>query len=171
MRSTLDGVVGGAVIDFGSWREEFRRALDRGEATAVPCGGCTACCRSAQFVHIEPDEVDTLAHIPPDLLVPAPARPTGHMVMGFDGEGRCPMLTESGCRIYEHRPRTCRSYDCRVFAASGIQPDQALVAEAIKRWHFEPGPARTAVVERAAGLRRRGAGAAEAAVRSALEGI
>ena len=31
---------------------------------------CTACCTSSQFVHIEPDETDTLAHVPAALLVP-----------------------------------------------------------------------------------------------------
>ena len=39
-----------------------------------PCRAvtCTACCTSSQFVHIEPDETDTLAHIPAALRFPAP---------------------------------------------------------------------------------------------------
>jgi Fe-S-cluster containining protein len=104
----------------------------------VPCGGCTACCASSQFVHIEPDEHDTLAHVPPELLFPAPFRPPGHVLLGYDEHGRCPMLGERGCSIYEHRPRTCRTYDCRVFAATGIEPDrgEAAVAQRVERWRF-----------------------------------
>jgi Fe-S-cluster containining protein len=115
----------------------MQRAL-RGEADAdVPCRTCTACCRSSQFVHIAPDESDTLAHVPTDLLFPAPGLPDGHVVLGYDENGHCPMLTDTGCSIYEHRPRTCRSYDCRVYAATGLHPDdKPLVAEHVRRWEF-----------------------------------
>ena len=41
-----------------------------GVESDVPCNGCTACCRSSQFVHVGPDEADTLAHIPAELLFP-----------------------------------------------------------------------------------------------------
>lgn len=58
--------------------------------------------------------------------------------MGFDERGRCPMLGDDGCSIYEHRPRTCRAYDCRVFTAAGIEPDpdQAAVGRRVQRWQF-----------------------------------
>ena len=102
----------------------------------MPCDGCTACCRSSQFVHIEPDELDTLAHVPDELLFPAPGRPRGHVVLGYDERGHCPMLVEDGCSIYAHRPRACRTYDCRVFPASGVTPDKPLVAERAARWVF-----------------------------------
>ena len=56
------------------------RAALRGERDSdVPCNGCTACCTSSQFVHIGPDETDTLAHIPAELLFPAPRLPRGHV--------------------------------------------------------------------------------------------
>ena len=124
--------------ELSSWFAAMQVAL-RGEGESdVPCGRCTACCRSAQFVHIEPDETDTLAHVPAALRVRAPGRPRGHVVLGYDEHGRCPMLGEHGCTIYEHRPRTCRTYDCRVFAATGIAPDptQPAVAERVRRWRF-----------------------------------
>lgn len=111
-----------------------------GDADAdVPCGECTACCRSSQFVHVEPDEVDTLAHVPRALLFPAPGRPAGHLVIGYDEHGRCPLLGDHGCTIYEHRPRTCRAYDCRVFAAADVEPDahQPAIAVQVRRWRFE----------------------------------
>ncbi|MCU1457406.1 MAG: hypothetical protein JWL73_1498 [Actinomycetia bacterium] len=122
------------------WLRGMRSAL-RGEHDAdVPCGGCTACCRSSQFVHIGPEETDALAAIPPALLFPAPQMPEGHVLMGYDWQGRCPMLTDAGCSIYEHRPRTCRTYDCRVFAASGVEIDDAgkeMIAARVRQWRFD----------------------------------
>ena len=112
----------------------------RGEhGSDVPCGSCTACCTSSQFVHIEPDEADTLAHIPAELLFPAPLMPLGHVLMGYDERGHCPMLIDGKCSIYEHRPRTCRVYDCRVFPAAGVaidDPDKALIDRQAQRWRF-----------------------------------
>ena len=113
----------------------------RGERGAdVPCGSCTGCCTSSQFVHIEPDETDTLAHIPRELLFPAPFRPPGHVLLGYDERGHCPMLVDSQCTIYEHRPRTCRTYDCRIFPATGLSleddPEKAAIARQARRWQF-----------------------------------
>ena len=85
-----------------------------------PCGGCTACCTSSQFVHIEPDETRTLSRIPAALLFPAPGLPRGHRLMGYDENGHCPMLVDATCSIYADRPRTCRTYDCRIFPAADI---------------------------------------------------
>lgn len=127
-----------AAGDFSSWLVEIRRAM-RGEQDAdVPCGGCTACCTASQFVHIGPDETDTLAHIPSALLFPAPRMPRGHVLLGYDEHGCCPMLVDGACSIYEHRPRTCRTYDCRVFTAAGIEPedDKPLIARRVRRWRF-----------------------------------
>jgi Fe-S-cluster containining protein len=127
--------------DFGSWLDAMGAAL-RGEAdAAVPCGGCTACCTSSQFVPIGPDETDTLAHIPPALLFPAPRRPKGHFVLGYDERGHCPMLIDERCSIYEHRPRTCRIYDCRIFSATGLEVDaeastKVEIAARVRRWRF-----------------------------------
>ena len=125
--------------DFASWLIEIREAINGKGATDVPCGTCTACCSSSQFVHIAPDERDALAHVPKALLFPAPRMPHGHVLMGYDEHGRCPMLRAEGCSIYEHRPRTCRTYDCRVFPAAGVlpdEPDKALIATQAARWQF-----------------------------------
>lgn len=126
---------------FSAWMAGIRAALDGRDDAAVPCGGCTACCTASQFVHIEPDETDTLAHIPGQLLFPAPRLPPGHVLLGYDEQGRCPMLTDAGCSIYEHRPRTCRTYDCRIFAATGLRADdgdetKAEIARRARRWRF-----------------------------------
>ena len=127
-----------AAGDFSTWLADMRAALRGERAADVPCGECTACCTSSQFVHIEPDETETLAHIPPALLFPAPRLPRGHVLLGYDERGHCPMLVDGACSIYEHRPRTCRTYDCRIFAATGIDAaaDQPLIAERARRWRF-----------------------------------
>jgi hypothetical protein len=125
--------------EFSSWLEQMRNALAGRGVSDVPCNGCTACCTSSQFVDIEPDEADTLAQIPPELLFPAPGRPHGHVLLGYDERGHCPMLAESGCSIYEHRPRACRVYDCRVFSATGVEldePAKAGIAGRSRRWRF-----------------------------------
>jgi hypothetical protein len=96
---------------------------------------------SSQFVPIGPDETDTLAHIPAELLFPAPRLPRGHVLLGYDERGQCPMLVDGGCSIYEHRPRTCRAYDCRIFPAAGLDvdhddPGKALIGRRARRWRF-----------------------------------
>lgn len=122
--------------DFGAWLDDVRAAI-RGERDAVvPCGECTACCTSSQFVHIGPDETDTLAHLPPELLFPAPGLPPGHLLMGYDERGHCPMFVDGGCSVYKHRPRACRSYDCRVFAAADVEPGKPAIAARVTEWRF-----------------------------------
>ena len=125
-----------AAGEFSSWLASMRAAIRSGGAMDVPCGTCTACCTSSQFVHIEPDEHDTLRHVPRALRVPAPGRPPGHVVLPYDEHGRCPMLVDDRCSIYPHRPRTCRRYDCRVFAATGVTPDQPAIAARVREWAF-----------------------------------
>jgi uncharacterized protein len=128
-----------AAGDFSAWVDGMQEAL-RGDAISeVPCGGCTACCTSSQFVHIGPDETATISRIPGDLLFPAPQMPEGHMVLGYDERGHCPMLIDGRCSIYEHRPRTCRTYDCRIFPASGVDPGDGgkrPIALRARRWRF-----------------------------------
>lgn len=131
--------------EFLPWLDEIRDALVGQRDADVACGSCTACCTASQFVHIAPDETDVLAHIPSSLLFRAPRLPRGHVLMGHDEHGRCPMLVDGRCSIYAHRPRTCRTYDCRVFPAADLEPDderKVLIADRARRWRFSfPGGA------------------------------
>jgi uncharacterized protein len=127
--------------ELSAWLRDTRRAQALKVIGAdVPCGSCNACCRSSYFIHIRPDETQTLRRIPRPLQFPAPGLPAGHVLMGFDQNGRCPMLIEDRCSIYEHRPQTCRDYDCRVFAATGIDPGRdggrAQIAARVQQWKF-----------------------------------
>jgi uncharacterized protein len=123
--------------EFAVWLAAVRRALLHEADADVPCGDCCACCSTSHFVHIGPEETATLAEVPGDLLFPAPGMPAGNAVLPYDARGRCPLLDEGGrCTIYEHRPRTCRTYDCRVFAAAGLDADREEITARARRWRF-----------------------------------
>lgn len=125
---------------FSSWLRRTRSALIKENGTEVPCGTCNACCRSSYFIHIRPEESGTLASINRKLLFPAPGLPKGNVLMGYGKNGSCPMLVDNKCSIYETRSITCRSYDCRIFAAAGLSSgaeDKALINRQIKRWRFD----------------------------------
>lgn len=147
---------------FSSWLQGMEAALRGDAASDVACGTCRACCTSSQFIHVAPDEADTLAHIPPALLFPAPGSSRGHMLMGYDENGHCPMFRDNACSIYAHRPQTCRTYDCRIFAATGVEvPDEDMprIAVQARRWRFhelssDDRAAHAAVQRAAAALRQ-----------------
>jgi len=123
--------------EFSAWLREMRAALSCGEDSDVPCGDCCACCSTSHFVHVGPDERDALAAVPRELTFPAPGAPAGHLVLPYDAHGRCPLLDARGrCTIYDRRPRTCRVYDCRVFAAAGIPADRESIVRQAARWEF-----------------------------------
>jgi len=124
---------------FSVWLEETHTALKKQRGVKVPCGDCNACCRSSYFIHIKPDETETLARIPAELLFPAPGQSEGTLVLGYDEQGHCPLLIDNKCSIYLDRPETCRSYDCRVFSAAGIEvneDDKTLISLRTQQWKF-----------------------------------
>jgi len=126
--------------EFSNWLRVTEAALRSGEdGTDVPCGSCRGCCRASLFIHIGPEEVETIRRIPKGLLFPAPGFPRGHVLMGYGDQGQCPMLVDGECSIYEYRPQTCRDYDCRVFAATGLPVDehnQPEIAHRVGEWSF-----------------------------------
>lgn len=122
--------------DFGTWLTETLAAQRGATPPDVPCGSCTACCKASHFVHVERDERAALAAIPKALLFPAPGRRDGAQLMGFNEQGHCPMLVDGACSIYEARPRTCRDFDCRVYAAADVAPDKPGVDKQVERWKF-----------------------------------
>jgi len=132
--------VGVPAGNFSEWLRGAEVSLRSGKGgTAVPCGDCTACCRSSMFIHIKPEETQTIQRIPRALLFPAPGLPEGHVLMGYSDNGHCPMLVDNKCSIYEYRPQTCRSYDCRVFTATGVPVDQQIqseIAHRVNAWVF-----------------------------------
>ncbi|MGA2038929.1 MAG: YkgJ family cysteine cluster protein [Bryobacteraceae bacterium] len=138
MQNGASGVPAG---DFSEWLHGTEASLRLGKGKAdVPCGACRGCCRSSMFIHIEPEETQTIRRIPRALLFAAPGLPEGHLLMGYGDQGQCPMLVDNECSIYEDRPHTCRHYDCRVFAATGMAVDrqaQNEIADRVNAWVFD----------------------------------
>jgi hypothetical protein len=48
------------------------------------------------------------------------------------------MLEAGRCTIYADRPQTCRDYDCRIYAATGLLPDggRPVIVERVREWRF-----------------------------------
>lgn len=125
---------------FSAWLRRTRSDLTEQKGADVPCGECNACCHSSYFIHIGPEETQTLELIPEELLFAAPGQSEGVVVLGYGEDGQCPMLVDEKCSIYENRPQTCRNYDCRIFPAAGIaaaEDDKALITQRTRRWKFD----------------------------------
>ncbi len=125
--------------DFSAWLRQVRNSLQGTRGIEVACGDCIGCCSSSYFIHIKPQEKAALSRVPEEVLFPAPGMPNGHVLMGYDKAGLCPMLKNRRCAIYDHRPQTCRNYDCRIFAAAGIaagSTDKDVINERVNRWQF-----------------------------------
>jgi uncharacterized protein len=125
---------------FSRWLRLTDAKVRSGEGVDVPCGSCNVCCRSWMLITIKPEETETIRRIPPGILFSPPGLPAGQLVMGHRLNGQCPMLVDDRCSIYEHRPLTCRNYDCRTHAATGLSPDseaQPALARRTRDWVFE----------------------------------
>lgn len=124
---------------FSSWLRSTRATLLKENGAEVNCGECKACCKSSYFIHIRPEETETLVHINKKFLFAAPGLPVGNVLLGYYTNGCCPMLIDDKCSIYEYRPMTCRNYDCRVLNAAGIAAggdDKVLINQRIQHWKF-----------------------------------
>jgi len=125
--------------DFLDWLQHFRASLLGNEGSQVPCGDCRGCCISGYSVQIRPHDVEARALIPAALLVSARGFARDELTMAARSDGTCPMLRDNECSIYDARPQTCRDYDCRVFAASGLDaggPDKAVINRRVRQWRF-----------------------------------
>ena len=125
--------------EFSDWLAGMDSAIRGEQASDVACGDCDACCRSSYFIELKPSDRQARARIPTSLIFAAPGAPPGHQLLGYDQNGRCPMLGAAGCSIYQDRPLTCRTYDCRIFTATGIAEadrSKAEVTARARRWRF-----------------------------------
>lgn len=121
---------------FGAWLTAFRASLRGTGGTDVPCGDCVGCCVSSFSILVRPEDTRALKAIPAELLTDATALGAGVKAMGYLPGGACPMLDEQRCGIYDSRPQTCRDFDCRVFAAAGIESGKAAIDARVRAWRF-----------------------------------
>lgn len=124
---------------FAEWLKQTRDAIRVNGSAEVDCRDCTGCCSSSLFILVRPEDTEALKAIPKSLLVPAFGMPPGHKLMGYDKHGSCPMLKNGQCSIYAQRPQTCRSFDCRVFSAAGIDAGdvKGRISQRLELWEFE----------------------------------
>jgi uncharacterized protein len=124
-------------LAFSEWLRAIGESGSSDAGMAVACGECRGCCTSSYFIPVGPDETETLAAIPKGLLFRAPGMPKGHSLLGYAGNGHCALFKDNACSIYAQRPRACRAYDCRVFAATGLSEDRKpAIARQAERWRF-----------------------------------
>lgn len=126
----------------------MRRALAGHGDMDVACGECRGCCVSSYYVKVRPHETEALARIGARHLQ---AGPEGSQLLGFQANGHCHMLRDGDCSIYLHRPETCRTYDCRVFAAAAMDagPDKPVINRRVGHWRFEFSSERARAEQRA----------------------
>jgi Fe-S-cluster containining protein len=68
----------------------------------------------------------------------------GFRTLAKKDNGECSQLGEDGkCSIYEHRPRACRIFDCRVSFLLSRRETDPIMQEAMSEW----GPLKIATVE------------------------
>ena len=74
---------------------------------AVPCDGCTECCRGT-------DRTLYLDAVAEDLSKYKTSIENGRPVLAMKANRDCWYLDDKkGCTIYEDRPQVCRLFDCR----------------------------------------------------------
>jgi uncharacterized protein len=128
----------GAAVDagpFADWLHAMRAALAGDGGTDVPCGDCRGCCVSGYPVPIRAQDAPMRAAIPAANLVAS----GGREFMTARADGTCPMLVERECSVYARRPQTCRDYDCRIFAAAGLDaggPARSVINGRVRAWRF-----------------------------------
>ena len=130
------------MVEAGPFADWLRgaEAMLRGTGGAdVPCGSCVGCCVSSYHIWLRPEDRVAYDEVPEEFLLRGRDQPAGHHLMGYRDDGRCPMLTATGCRIYADRPQTCRDYDCRIFAAAGIEAGgdaKRIINDRVRAWRF-----------------------------------
>lgn len=124
---------------FGAWLHKLRASLHGDAGMDVPCGDCTGCCTSGYSIQLRRSDVAARALVPAELTVEAPGFAPGDLTVAARDDGTCPMLRAGRCSIYAQRPQTCLDYDCRVFAAAGLDAggaDKAAINTRVRAWRF-----------------------------------
>ncbi len=125
--------------NFSTWLRAMRTALSGRGGMDVNCGDCRGCCVSSYYVKVRAYETEALKRIGEEHLEAGPPGDPDSRLMGYHPDGRCRMLVDGNCSIYTDRPETCRSYDCRVFTAAGMNAgaDKPVINARVARWRFD----------------------------------
>jgi Fe-S-cluster containining protein len=82
------------------------------DQNAIPCEGCTQCCKNDQVI-LRPEDGDDLSFYEWEPIASQlyPGR-TSPALKRDPVTGHCIYLTEAGCSIHAKRPATCRRFHC-----------------------------------------------------------
>jgi hypothetical protein len=101
----------------------------------VDCGPCTACCHMAVF--IGPWDTEEY-ELQPGTTILARRSDTGACVY---------LDPQTGCTIYERRPKACRAFSCKIFVenadgaqADGLAPEHPQFRRVIREGRRRCGP-------------------------------
>jgi hypothetical protein len=107
----------GDPVEFLARLKAMTAADERGERVSsdVACNGCTSCCYYHE-VDFDPsrERAEDLKHL--DTV----EAENGRVRLRKRADGACIHLGDTGCTVYEHRPRPCRFYDCRGMALVSV---------------------------------------------------
>lgn len=122
---------------FGQWLVQAQAALRGHAGMQVPCGDCVGCCTSHYSILLRPEDA-ALDIVPAAVLSSVAGKPYPYAKMNPRADGSCPMFSGGLCSIYAQRPQTCLDYDCRVFAAAGLEAgeDKPVINRRIRAWKF-----------------------------------
>jgi uncharacterized protein len=96
------------------------------ETNLLPCGECTMCCRK-EAIFLYPEDGDNPGlYKTRQVWHPLENRPV-HVLE--QRNGACVYLGDKGCTIYDKRPSTCRTYDCRRFVMKFTRAQEKKVIE------------------------------------------
>ncbi len=123
---------------FGLWLKQARDALRGNGGMDVPCGECVGCCTSSYSILLRPHDT-ALDIVPVQFLSGVRGMAYPHAKMNPLENGHCPMFKAGCCSIYSMRPQTCLDYDCRIFAAAGIDAGETrpIINKRINEWQFD----------------------------------
>jgi Putative zinc- or iron-chelating domain len=112
--------------------EVYLASMAQGPQPPVPCNGCATCCYHTR-VDVYPDQ-----ERPEDVpFFDTETDPDGAVWLRKRADGACVHLADEGCSIYEHRPQSCRRYDCRIWSlfgtTDGMEGDRHTPV-----WNFRP---------------------------------
>lgn len=137
MQQAAEGTIDAG--EFAAWLQAIMASLRGDAGIEVPCGDCVGCCVSSYYIPLRPADRGARARVPATALASAPDQPAGQLMIGYGPTGECPMLESGRCTIYADRPQTCRDYDCRIFAAAGIdagRPERRVINQRVHAWRF-----------------------------------
>jgi hypothetical protein len=100
-------------VKFAAVARRISRERMGGASAVVDCGTCTMCCREPQRIEL------TSAELASPVL-----RHDGKYLLR-QSDRSCTHLVDGCCEVYDQRPRSCRTFDCRALAVAMCKAQSA----------------------------------------------